>query len=105
MTMADETTIPTLELLRLAFRHGTRFLRADGVGGYQPFKAGERQAFRDGMGTPGFLSAFALVTDDYGASRWEATPADGPHVKFNSLSVAELRAQLAKALPGRPAQK
>jgi hypothetical protein len=103
--MADDTAAPTLELLRLAFRRGTRFLRADAVGGYQPFKAGERQAFRDGLETPGFLSAFALATDDYGASRWEATPVEGPHVKFNSLSVAELREQLAKVPPGRPAQK
>ena len=105
MTMADDTTAPTLELLRLAFRHGTRFLRADSAGGYQPFKAGERQAFRDGLEMPGYLDAFALVTDDYGASRWEATPAQGPHVKFNSLSVAELREQLAKAPPGKTAQK
>jgi hypothetical protein len=103
--MADDIAAPTLDLLRLAFRHGTRFLRADGAGGYRPFKAGERQAFRDGLEAPGFLDAFALVTDDYGASRWEATPVQGPHVRFNSLSVAELRAQLAKAPLGKLGQK
>ena len=99
--MADTATefptaspAPNMALLRLAFRHGTRFLHADMVGGrYTPFKAGERQAFRAGLESPGFLAGFALVTDDYGASRWEATPAAGGHVRFNSLSVAELLAK------------
>ncbi len=94
--MADATTsaatpAPGLALLRLAFRHGTRFLRADMPGGaYVPFRAGERQAFRAGLDMPDFLLDFALVTDDYGASRWEATPASGGHVRIHSLSVAEL---------------